>query len=365
MSNRKTRGASLAARIADSIGGTVHELPSEVAGSVLAIRFEGRMPLLVLDHGWLRSVALAGSQAWQERAPIMSDAMIDEIVRHTTRWARTHPADESTLYELAAFAASTLAEALATPTTVHFPGTPQPTTASIRSATGLYVSASVGRLFVWPGEAMQALPARTLGAMRAQREPLIALAREQLERHAANERMSDAITAIASRVADALTVGLARACVVRVDGRADARRAVTARVLSEGGPPSGLASIRAEGETLWLCAGPTDDGWQGPAGSFAQHLDAITAAALRSLSVLHVEQLVPGHRYRVVSDLQALKRGAIVRFAYYDDVDNHFGRYVFSPHDDPAVELAVTGDFSSPANSPLAEAHRYLERIED
>lgn len=67
--------------------------------------------------------------------------------------------------------------------------------------------------------------------------------------------------------------------------------------------------------------------------------------------------LVPGARYRVRADMQALRAGMQVRFVEFDDVDNHFGRLVLA--DASGARVYVEGDFSS-ASSPVARVHTYL-----
>ena len=77
---------------------------------------------------------------------------------------------------------------------------------------------------------------------------------------------------------------------------------------------------------------------------------------------LELRHLVPGKRYRVREAIDELPRGAIVVFRRFDDVDNHYGRYEFEAADGALV--AVGGDYSTPASSPLGETGRYLEELD-
>ena len=53
-----------------------------------------------------------------------------------------------------------------------------------------------------------------------------------------------------------------------------------------------------------------------------------------------------GNEYVVANNICELKKGKRVRFAGFDDVDNHYGVFVFT--DSEGVILEVSGDFSSP-----------------
>ncbi len=54
----------------------------------------------------------------------------------------------------------------------------------------------------------------------------------------------------------------------------------------------------------------------------------------------------PGQEFTVLMDFGDLKKGALVRFVGFDDVDNHFGIFVFT--DAKGAVLEVAGDFSGP-----------------
>jgi hypothetical protein len=54
--------------------------------------------------------------------------------------------------------------------------------------------------------------------------------------------------------------------------------------------------------------------------------------------------LTPNEEYIVLKDLDNLKKGELVKFIGYDDVDNHFGIFVFT--DSSGKILEIRGDFS-------------------
>lgn len=55
--------------------------------------------------------------------------------------------------------------------------------------------------------------------------------------------------------------------------------------------------------------------------------------------------LEQGSDYLVLNDMGDLRKGQIVKFAGFSDVDNHYGIFVFV--DSKGKVLEVTGDFSS------------------
>ena len=78
---------------------------------------------------------------------------------------------------------------------------------------------------------------------------------------------------------------------------------------------------------------------------------------------LTIERITVGQRYRVLQSIGELREGMVVRFIGFEDIDNHYGVYEFAGPD--GSKLAVGGDYSTPRNSPLGQAHRYLKPVED
>ena len=59
-------------------------------------------------------------------------------------------------------------------------------------------------------------------------------------------------------------------------------------------------------------------------------------------------QIEPGQQFVAQIDLDDLKKGTVLTFTGFDDVDNHFGIFVFTDADNNVLE--VRGDFSGPAS---------------
>jgi hypothetical protein len=69
----------------------------------------------------------------------------------------------------------------------------------------------------------------------------------------------------------------------------------------------------------------------------------------------------PYEEFVVLFDLGDLKKGAVVKFIGFDDVDNHYGIFVFVDQKDKVLE--VSGDCSGPNNSCLRDLRIALSRI--
>lgn len=68
----------------------------------------------------------------------------------------------------------------------------------------------------------------------------------------------------------------------------------------------------------------------------------------------------PDQKYLVLTDVDDLKKGEVVKFVGFDDVDNHFGIYVFT--DAKGTILEVSGDFCG--DSLFNELKSALSRTE-
>lgn len=64
--------------------------------------------------------------------------------------------------------------------------------------------------------------------------------------------------------------------------------------------------------------------------------------------------LKPGEEYLVVTDLGHIKKDNLVKFIGFDDVDNHYGIFVFTDSDGNVLE--VSGDFSGSSSLKRLEA---------
>ncbi len=75
-----------------------------------------------------------------------------------------------------------------------------------------------------------------------------------------------------------------------------------------------------------------------------------------------MQGLEVGATYRVVTSVQELTRGAVVRFVGFDDIDNHHGCYEFVTLD--GGTLKVCGDFSNRDRDPfVVTPATYFERV--
>jgi len=68
----------------------------------------------------------------------------------------------------------------------------------------------------------------------------------------------------------------------------------------------------------------------------------------------------PNEDYLVVKDVADLKQGELVKFVGFDDVDNHYGIFVFVDANGRLLE--VTGDFSSPTHSSMTNLKLALSK---
>lgn len=76
--------------------------------------------------------------------------------------------------------------------------------------------------------------------------------------------------------------------------------------------------------------------------------------------VLREVNLTPNEDYLVLMDLDDLKQGERVKFVGFDDVDNHYGIFVFLDAD--ARVLEVSGDCAGANHSCVQNVKRALAR---
>jgi len=62
----------------------------------------------------------------------------------------------------------------------------------------------------------------------------------------------------------------------------------------------------------------------------------------------------PLDTFRVLANVGQLKQGQVVKFIGFDDVDNHYGIFVFTDADGNVLE--VNGDFSGPSSLQTLKA---------
>lgn len=71
----------------------------------------------------------------------------------------------------------------------------------------------------------------------------------------------------------------------------------------------------------------------------------------------------PDDAYLVLQDVGELKQGERVIFLGFDDVDNHYGIFVFMDAERRILE--VPGDYSGPNHSHMTDLKRALSKIVD
>jgi hypothetical protein len=121
-----------------------------------------------------------------------------------------------------------------------------------------------------------------------------------------------------------------------------------------------VAEVTAVDGRISVRAGPPGDlGWEGPATSVATVLRPVQEAIARFATTLTIDRLVTNRRYRVKKALGGLSPGDVVTFAGFDDIDNHYGEYVFVKANGERV--AIGGDYSRPETSALGPAYVYLD----
>jgi len=76
--------------------------------------------------------------------------------------------------------------------------------------------------------------------------------------------------------------------------------------------------------------------------------------------VLREVNLTPNEDYLVLMDLDDLKQGERVKFVGFDDVDNHYGIFVFLDADERVLE--VSGDCAGANHSCVKNVKRALAR---
>jgi hypothetical protein len=126
-----------------------------------------------------------------------------------------------------------------------------------------------------------------------------------------------------------------------------------------------LVELTREGDAIAAHAGARGEaGWDGhlEPDHLGPAIDFIAAAIVRLRTTLTLDTLSQGAHYRVRAAFDKLAAGMVVRFDGLDEVDNHYGRLLFT---DLATDrqVAIEGDFSTPEHAPLADAYRYLEAV--
>lgn len=326
-------GRRFADAIAAAVGGWVHEVPSRdhTMQYAIAIPPARRMPCLVRDFGHAFSAVIFGGRSFSVPPKADPTPVVSDVAADLRAW---NPDEAPTILERAIALRDALAEALEEPWTVSIPGTLEPTEMWLHGAK--FEAASIGVF----GGGSDPIPR------------VIERARAQQAAYRSNVERGKQLEVIAGELARRLRERLDEPWPVATTGFASHDRAIGVTIGTE-------VALRVDGDELRGHAGlPGDDGWDARLDDY--DLDDLVKAIVRARQTLQLDDLRIGARYRVIDSIQDLRVGSIVTYSLYDDIDNHYGRYVFT--DEAGNECAVSGDLSGAAN-PLREVHRYLAKI--
>lgn len=355
-------GSQFADMLAAAVGGSVRELPDRERTDQLIVLADGRVPLLVRDFGHALGVCLVGVRSWHDRPANFDDALAQVIVADTQVWAAAEPLTLATMLECASVLTEFLTAHTRVPWTASIPGVGVPRELWLHPREG---SASVGvfadAIRVWNRE--RSLE-RTV-VVRADLQPtsssmqaIAAAVDGQLDAHVSNRYLEVRIELAAKRLQAKLEPRLG-ACVVSRMGLTS--YSGTIRLSLRFGRDEVRVFAR-DGRVIVEAGLVGAQGWSDSGEVVEEMIDPILSALEVERRSLTIDKLTVGCEYEVREDLQELRAGMIVRFDGFDDIDNHYGRYEFTSRDGRRV--AVAGDFSTPRNSPLRDAHRYLKAID-
>ncbi|HMU66802.1 MAG TPA: hypothetical protein PKE57_06645 [Cellvibrionaceae bacterium] len=72
-------------------------------------------------------------------------------------------------------------------------------------------------------------------------------------------------------------------------------------------------------------------------------------------------QLQQGVQYPIFTELGPFKPGEMAIFLGFEDIDNHYGKFVFKKHDGEIVEFP--GDYSGPTHTSFLQIKCALRKI--
>ena len=248
---------------------------------------------------------------------------------------------------------------------LSLPGVPDPAECWLHPANHDEASVGVfaGRAIVWLDGT-----ARTVAYERREEldSALLEIERgvvEQRTRYREHVGSSARVEELARRLATRLGDALARDFDVRLEYRPSHSGAVRATIV-DASSRRAVVEVRASRSRVFVRPGPLDhSGGEIDADAVDRGFAAIAEGVRRSLGTSSLGDLVPARAYRVREAIGGLRVADVVRFVRFDDIDNHYGAYVFVNAE--GAELSVPGDFSSPQHHAFYLTGRYLEPIED
>ncbi len=341
-------GRELADTVAEALGGKVRELPTEGGAAYVVVSADGSVPVAVRDFGHVVHALVGAGKAIALRP--------DEIDAALPRILGARAAQDPTVFEIALRVADVLGAAFDERFKLDIPGTLEPREIWLHAEDR--AAASIG---VFPGRAICWVAGECRRFAVDDLESVVAAVREQRARYRDNAALGERVITVATDLARLLEPRLGAKLDVQRWGLTNHSRVLEARVV-EPDPLRYLVELSGRAGAVHVHAGPPGSaGFDGITADAASVVDAVAAAIERSKHVLTFDRLQQGQRYRVLEDLQGLRRGQVVTFLCFDDIDNHYGRCEFET--DSGKRVRVAGDYSSDRNNPLAEAYRYLELL--
>jgi len=347
----------LAEAIAVGSGALSRRIPSRDEGATWAVVLaDGRVPVVVQEYprGAIRVFRFPGS-SWNPTRDEHTKVAL-EASAYVKDWA-ARPADVPTVPEMALAVAEMLRADLGERFLVSIPGAPEATEMSVapeRSASA-HIGVFAGKLVAWP----DVVSIATRADLAGKRAEIVAAVRKQKERYEKNVVLAARVRALADALVRRLSERLGEPLRAWPYG-APSYDGVPSATIARGQKKA--VEVTAADGVLHVHAGaPGALGFDADGDDVDSMLEPIAAALSRERGVLTLDRLVEGRRYRVRESIQGLHAGATVTFTRYDDVDNHYGEYVFV--DESGHEVKVVGDFSTPERSPLGETYRFLEEV--
>jgi len=348
----------VASAIAREIGGAVRHLPDAGPDDAqfAVVTVDGRAPMMVREYrtGPL-GACVPGALSHCGAAAEFDPARMASFVAATYGWLRAHP-DTPSMYGVALALLDALAD-VGAPWAVSIPSPTDPTELWLQSATASNIGVFPDRTIVdrtykttTRSQLEAALP-RIVDDVRA--------SLGQIERYReAGARIDAAAAALVGRLAAGTSLPTR---IERSHQRVDASTLVVqlacgdrkVRLLLDQGTREMRVHAGIAGRGDVECALDEVD---------ARMAD-LRAALAAARATLTVGDLRVNARYRVLEKVGELAAGDEVTFKGLDDIDNHYGEYLFERVD--GKRLVVGGDCSTPENGPLGDAHLYLARVEE
>jgi len=352
-------GRQVAQAIADAIGGEVRELPTDGLPEFLVVVPTGRVPATARDfaNGSVGACVPRGVVVVEK--PTTVDAKLPELIESARDWLARRDPEVVSMYGLAIELLEILHASSGERWTTSSPGIAEPTELWLHPPQ--FPAGSVGvfptRVMVRIGMTERTFPMTTLAELADATPRILAAIREQRAAFDRNAITSDQISATAERLAARL------------------READIAVKLLLGGATLPAGTLRATlrcgnrdividtvDDAAVVQIGPRGRDFTCALAEADTRFDDLVAALAASRKRLTLADLSAGKTYRVLDGFRGTAPGDTVTFVGFDDLDNHYGEYVFQTS--TGERIAVGGDYCYPDNTELGETHRYLEPIE-